>query len=134
MHVGICSGFANHASIDDRQFLKEEMTQLLLANELGFESIWLTEHHFSDYSISPNPLQYLTWLAARTSTCRLGTQVVVAPGTILSAWLSRSLSWTTFPTVARSSALAVAWPAWNTRECASTRIKPASASMRSCRW
>jgi alkanesulfonate monooxygenase SsuD/methylene tetrahydromethanopterin reductase-like flavin-dependent oxidoreductase (luciferase family) len=79
MHVGISSGFANHRSVDDTQFVNEEMTQLLYAAELGFESIWITEHHFSDYSISPNPLQYLTWLAARTKTTRLGTQVIVVP-------------------------------------------------------
>ena len=78
MHVGIASGFANHGHVDDRQFIREEMTQLLLAAELGFESIWMTEHHFSDYSISPNPLQYLTWLAAKTKV-RLGTQVIVVP-------------------------------------------------------
>ena len=79
MHVGIATGFANHQPLEDSQFLREEMTQLLLADELGFESIWITEHHFSDYSIAPNPLQYLTWLAAKTKTCRLGTQVVVVP-------------------------------------------------------
>ena len=79
MHVGIATGFANHAPVPDQQFLREEMTQVLLAEELGFESIWITEHHFSDYSIAPNPLQYLTWLAAKTKTCRLGTQVVVVP-------------------------------------------------------
>ena len=78
MHVGIASGFANHSNVPDRQFIREEMTQLLLAAELGFESIWMTEHHFSEYSISPNPLQYLTWLAAKTKV-RLGTQVVVVP-------------------------------------------------------
>ena len=80
MHVGIASGFANHLNVDDRQFIREEMTQLLLAAELGFESIWMTEHHFSNYSISPNPLQYLTWLAGKTGpNVRLGTQVVVVP-------------------------------------------------------
>jgi alkanesulfonate monooxygenase SsuD/methylene tetrahydromethanopterin reductase-like flavin-dependent oxidoreductase (luciferase family) len=80
MHVGIASGFANHTNVPDRQFIREEMTQLLYAAELGFESIWMTEHHFSNYSISPNPLQYLTWLAAKTGpNVRLGTQVVVVP-------------------------------------------------------
>ena len=78
MHVGLSSGFANHSKVDDTRFLREEMAQLLLADELGFESLWITEHHFSDYSIAPNPLQYLTWLAARTKA-RLGTQVVVVP-------------------------------------------------------
>ena len=79
MHVGIATGFANHSKIDDHQFIREEFAQLQLADELGFESIWMTEHHFSDYSISPNPLFYLAHLAARTKRARLGTQVVVVP-------------------------------------------------------
>lgn len=79
MHVGLATGFANHSRIDDAQFIREEFTQLQLADELGFDSIWMTEHHFSDYSISPNPLFYLAHLAARTKRVRLGTQVVVVP-------------------------------------------------------
>jgi alkanesulfonate monooxygenase SsuD/methylene tetrahydromethanopterin reductase-like flavin-dependent oxidoreductase (luciferase family) len=79
MHVGIASGFANHLKVDDRRFLQEELTQLLLSAELGFESIWMTEHHFSEYSISPNPLMYLAYIAGRHPTVRLGTQVIVAP-------------------------------------------------------
>jgi alkanesulfonate monooxygenase SsuD/methylene tetrahydromethanopterin reductase-like flavin-dependent oxidoreductase (luciferase family) len=79
MHVGLATGFANHSKADDGQFLREEFTQLELADELGFESVWITEHHFSDYSISPNPLYYLAYLAGRTKRVRLGTQVVVVP-------------------------------------------------------
>ena len=79
MHVGIATGFANHSRLDDAQFIREELIQLELAAELGFESIWITEHHFSDYSISPNPLLYLTYLAARHPRVRLGTQVLVVP-------------------------------------------------------
>lgn len=79
MHVGIATGFANHSKVDDRQFVREELTQLELAAELGFESIWITEHHFSDYSVSPNPLMYLAFLAGRHPRVRLGTQVLVVP-------------------------------------------------------
>ncbi len=79
MHVGLSTGFANHSKVDDARFIREEMTQLLLAEELGFDSLWMTEHHFSDYSISPSPVQYLTWLAAKTKHVRLGTQVIVVP-------------------------------------------------------
>jgi alkanesulfonate monooxygenase SsuD/methylene tetrahydromethanopterin reductase-like flavin-dependent oxidoreductase (luciferase family) len=79
MHVGIATGFANHSKIDDVQFVREELVQLELAAELGFESIWITEHHFSDYSISPNPLMYLAYLAGRHPRVRLGTQVIVVP-------------------------------------------------------
>ena len=79
MHVGMATGFANHTKVDDRQFVREELMQLELAEELGFDSVWITEHHFSDYSIAPNPLFYLAYLAGRTKRVRLGTQVVVVP-------------------------------------------------------
>ena len=79
MHVGLSTGFANHSNVEDNRFLREEMAQCLLAEELGFDSIWITEHHFSEYSIAPSPLQYLTWLAGQTKHVRLGTQVVVVP-------------------------------------------------------
>jgi alkanesulfonate monooxygenase SsuD/methylene tetrahydromethanopterin reductase-like flavin-dependent oxidoreductase (luciferase family) len=78
MHVGIATGFANLNQLDDARFLREEFAQLELAAELGFDSLWMTEHHFSRYSMSPNPLMYLSYLAGRTRA-RLGTQVLVAP-------------------------------------------------------
>lgn len=78
MHVGLSTGFANHAQIESGQFLRDEMAQILYGDQLGYESIFTTEHHFSDYSIAPNPLQYLSWLAPQTKM-RLGTSVVVVP-------------------------------------------------------
>jgi alkanesulfonate monooxygenase SsuD/methylene tetrahydromethanopterin reductase-like flavin-dependent oxidoreductase (luciferase family) len=78
MHVGIATGFSNQSGMDDARFLREEFAQLELAAEYGFDSLWMTEHHFSEYSMSPNPLIYLAYLAGRTRV-RLGTQVLVAP-------------------------------------------------------
>lgn len=79
MHVGLATGFANHRKIDDAQFVREELVQCLLAEELGYDSLWITEHHFSHYSLSPNPLMYLAYLAGATKRMRLGTQVLVVP-------------------------------------------------------
>lgn len=79
MHVGLCSGWSNYRKIDDAQFTQEELKQMLLAEELGYDSMWMTEHHFDDYSISPAPLMTHAWLAAKTKRMRLGTAVIVAP-------------------------------------------------------
>ncbi len=79
MHVGMATGFANHAPIDDRRFLKEEFDLIRLGDELGYESMWMTEHHFADYSISPNPLQYLAYITSFAPKMWLGTQVIVMP-------------------------------------------------------
>lgn len=81
MHIGLASGFAHQRgnTYDDAQFLREEVENLVLAEELGFDSVWITEHHFSDYSMSNDPLQLLTYIAARTKRVKLGTQCIIVP-------------------------------------------------------
>jgi alkanesulfonate monooxygenase SsuD/methylene tetrahydromethanopterin reductase-like flavin-dependent oxidoreductase (luciferase family) len=47
------------------------------AEALGFDSSFLVEHHFSDRGQVSAPLDLLAWVAARTTTMRLGTAVIV---------------------------------------------------------
>jgi probable F420-dependent oxidoreductase len=49
------------------------------AERLGFRSIFLVEHHFTGHAQVSASLTLLSYLAARTSTIRLGTAVVVLP-------------------------------------------------------
>jgi probable F420-dependent oxidoreductase len=49
------------------------------AEALGYCATFLVEHHFTGWSQVSAPLQLLTWLAARTTTLRLGTAVLVLP-------------------------------------------------------
>ncbi|MEO6041345.1 MAG: LLM class flavin-dependent oxidoreductase [Croceibacterium sp.] len=81
MHIGLATGFAHQrgTSYDDARFVREEVGNLVLAEELGFDSVWITEHHFSDYSMSNDPLQLLTYIAAKTRHVRLGTQCIIVP-------------------------------------------------------
>ncbi len=46
---------------------------------LGFDSIWTVEHHFTDYTMVPDALQFLTFMAGRTRRVGFGTMVVVLP-------------------------------------------------------
>ena len=55
------------------------LEQARLADELGFEGIWLAEHHFSSYGYSPNPLTFAVKIADQTKHIRIGTAVVVLP-------------------------------------------------------
>src|ERR1700730_19229818 len=46
-----------------------------LAERLGYNSFWLTEHHFQHegYEVVPNGLLFSAFLAARTTRLRIGT-------------------------------------------------------------
>jgi alkanesulfonate monooxygenase SsuD/methylene tetrahydromethanopterin reductase-like flavin-dependent oxidoreductase (luciferase family) len=50
-----------------------------LVEPLGFDGIWVTEHNSTPLGQTPNPLQLLTYFAARTKHISLGTMVVVTP-------------------------------------------------------
>src|SRR5262249_50898848 len=49
------------------------------AEALGYCATFLVEHHFTGWNQVSAPLQLLTWLAARTTTLRLGTALLVLP-------------------------------------------------------
>lgn len=49
------------------------------ANDKGFEAVWFTEHHFSDYGYSPNPLMLMAEAAHRAPDLRVGAAVLVLP-------------------------------------------------------
>lgn len=61
------------------QRYQESFVQAVAADELGFDSVWLTEHHFSRHGIVSDSLAVLANLAARTERVRLGTAVSVLP-------------------------------------------------------
>ena len=51
----------------------------VLAEDLGFDSVWFAEHHFSNYGYIPNPLLMIVKAAQVTRRVRLGTAVLVLP-------------------------------------------------------
>jgi alkanesulfonate monooxygenase SsuD/methylene tetrahydromethanopterin reductase-like flavin-dependent oxidoreductase (luciferase family) len=50
-----------------------------LLEELGFDGVWVAEHHFREYGVVPSTFNLLSNLAARTERLRLGTGIVVLP-------------------------------------------------------
>lgn len=49
------------------------------AESLGYHSAFLVEHHFTGWTQVSATLNLLTWLAARTTSLRVGTAVMVLP-------------------------------------------------------
>ena len=57
----------------------QALDQLEMADELGFELAWFTEHHFLDDGHLPNFVPIAGAVAARTSRIRLSTDILLAP-------------------------------------------------------
>lgn len=80
MHVGMSTVFQNpQRRMPDHEVYRNELRLADLAEPLGFESIWGVEHHFTDYTLCPDVLQFLTYMAGRTERAQLGSMVVVLP-------------------------------------------------------
>jgi alkanesulfonate monooxygenase SsuD/methylene tetrahydromethanopterin reductase-like flavin-dependent oxidoreductase (luciferase family) len=55
------------------ELYREYIEQTVSAEELGYDTIWLTEHHFDDDGWSPSLLPLAAGVATRTSRIRIGT-------------------------------------------------------------
>ena len=63
-----------HADIIHRELEQIEWTE-----ELGFDEVWLTEHHFIDYGLSVDPSTLAAAAAARTRRVRIGLAAAILP-------------------------------------------------------
>jgi len=62
------------------EFYHRMLEQIELLDHLGFDDVWMTEHHFHEYGGTvPDPAVFLTAAASRTTRIRLGIGVVVLP-------------------------------------------------------
>src|SRR5881628_403222 len=58
---------------------RNTLEECRLADELGFDVVWLAEHHFSPYGICPSLAPLAGAVAGATRRVRIGTAVVIAP-------------------------------------------------------
>src|SRR5262245_49012606 len=80
MHVGASVFFQNLKNArPDGDVYAHELAMGDLVEPLGFDSLWAAEHHFTDYTMCPDPCQLLTYFAGRTERVKLGSMVMVLP-------------------------------------------------------
>ena len=80
MKVGILLIFQNYQGrVSDAEMVRDQIRIADLAEPLGFDSLWPPEHHFTDYSACPDNVQFLSYMAAKTSRIQLGTGAVIVP-------------------------------------------------------
>src|SRR2546427_9663375 len=61
------------------EVVRREIEQMAWTEELGFDSIWLTEHHFIEYGLSVSPAVLAAAAAMRTRRARLGLAAALLP-------------------------------------------------------
>jgi alkanesulfonate monooxygenase SsuD/methylene tetrahydromethanopterin reductase-like flavin-dependent oxidoreductase (luciferase family) len=62
---------------DERQLYQNALTQVELADKLGYNYAWEVEHHFlEEYSHSPQPEVFLAAASQRTKNIRLGHGII----------------------------------------------------------
>jgi alkanesulfonate monooxygenase SsuD/methylene tetrahydromethanopterin reductase-like flavin-dependent oxidoreductase (luciferase family) len=79
MLFGVALNLTARPGVDDAVTVRAHLALADLVESLGFDSAFVTEHHFSDYALTPSPIQILTYLSGRTRRILLGTAVVVVP-------------------------------------------------------
>lgn len=81
MRFGLFGGAtaAQGPGVTDSQIYGDFIDYVCEAEELGYHSVFLVEHHFTGLAQVSASLNLLTYLAAKTTRMRLGTAVIVLP-------------------------------------------------------
>jgi alkanesulfonate monooxygenase SsuD/methylene tetrahydromethanopterin reductase-like flavin-dependent oxidoreductase (luciferase family) len=81
MNFGIAMMFRNPrpTKTSFAEIYRKHLELAVEAEELGYDTIWLTEHHFVDDGYSPSLLPIAAAIASRTSKIRIGTFVILLP-------------------------------------------------------
>lgn len=66
-------------NIGHKDIYRAALEQTKLAEEVGFDSVWLSEHHFLEDGYCPSPLVTAAAMAAATERIRIGTAAMILP-------------------------------------------------------
>ena len=64
---------------DPNQMITDLAEQCIYAEDLGFNSVWVPEHHFGALGVLPSPSIFLSYVAARTKRIKLAPATVLLP-------------------------------------------------------
>ena len=76
MRIGLFIAPISTKATDDSKVIDSTLSEAELAEEIGLDAIWLTEHHFTGESVYADPIVFGTAIAARTTRIKIGFAVV----------------------------------------------------------
>ncbi len=75
-HLMLCD---RRQAFSSQQRYEQQLEEVRLLDQLGYEAVWFAEHHFSGYALVPDCLLMCAAAARETRRLRLGAGVVVLP-------------------------------------------------------
>lgn len=79
LEFGFVATASGGPGTSDRQMYRDLIGDVEIGLGLGYGTVWMIEHHFSDYFPTPDPLAFLSHIAGRFPQAGLGTCVLIAP-------------------------------------------------------
>jgi probable F420-dependent oxidoreductase len=81
LEFGVLYDFRNPpgSGLSDAEVYAETMDHIAAVEHLGFDVVWITEHHFIDDAYLPSVLPMCAAVAMRTSRITIGTAVLLLP-------------------------------------------------------
>ena len=79
MKIGLFYLFSEFGDIPQDRIFREVLEEIDYGEQLGFDSVWLPEHHFSVYGTLGNPMTFASAITQRTKRMLIGTAVMVLP-------------------------------------------------------
>jgi alkanesulfonate monooxygenase SsuD/methylene tetrahydromethanopterin reductase-like flavin-dependent oxidoreductase (luciferase family) len=79
MKVGLTYSISAPKNSTVVEGFRDTLEQVVLAEELGYDYAFVSEHHFLKNDMLPSPLIALSYLAAKTERIRLGTGLLLLP-------------------------------------------------------
>jgi alkanesulfonate monooxygenase SsuD/methylene tetrahydromethanopterin reductase-like flavin-dependent oxidoreductase (luciferase family) len=79
VRFGLYYDFRRPSGLPYEQVYRENLDQIAWADTAGFDSVWISEHYFTDDGYTPSPMAVASAVAARTARLRIGTNLILLP-------------------------------------------------------
>jgi alkanesulfonate monooxygenase SsuD/methylene tetrahydromethanopterin reductase-like flavin-dependent oxidoreductase (luciferase family) len=79
LELGIFQLLPAPETVGDREVIEQALWEVDCAEQGGFESVWIAEHHLSSFGLVGSPSVYAAAVAQRTRRLQIGYAVAVLP-------------------------------------------------------
>jgi alkanesulfonate monooxygenase SsuD/methylene tetrahydromethanopterin reductase-like flavin-dependent oxidoreductase (luciferase family) len=79
MKFGLFYLFSDFGNSPQDRLFHEILEEIEYGEELGYDSVWLPEHHFAVYGMLGNPMTLAAAISQRTKKMKIGTAIMVLP-------------------------------------------------------